>query len=108
MAVPRLTYPTVLVLYAIAYGHAYGFDIIDATGLGSGTVYPILRRLERAGMLRSTRERERDAHAEQRPPRRYYRVTGAGAAALRTALERHPGVAAVFGAPAGAPRLQPE
>lgn len=92
-----MTYPTVLVLYAVAHGHAYGFDIIDATLLGSGTVYPILRRLERARMLRSSAERPREAHAEGRPPRRYYTVTGAGAAALRSALERHPGVAAVFG-----------
>ena len=108
MAGPRLTYPTVLVLYAIAYGHAYGFDVIDATGLGSGTVYPILRRLERAGLLTSAREREREAHAEQRPPRRYYTVTGAGQAALRAALERHPGVAGVFGAAAGTLRPLPE
>lgn len=108
MATLRLTYPTVLVLYAIAYGHAYGFDIIDVTGLGSGTVYPILRRLERAGLLTSTPERARDAHAEQRPARRYYAVTGAGNAALRSALERHPGVAGVFGAPVAGTRLAPE
>lgn len=92
-----MTYPTVLVLYAVAHGHAYGFDIIDATMLGSGTVYPILRRLERARLLSASAERPRAAHAEGRPPRRYYTVTGAGAAALGAALERHPGVEAVFG-----------
>ena len=101
---PRMTYPTVLVLYAVAHGYAYGFDIIDATGLGSGTVYPILRRLERARMLTARAERAREAHADGRPPRRYYTVTGTGADALRTALERHPGVAAIFG---GAPRRAP-
>ena len=106
MSAPRLTYPTVLVLYAVAYGRAYGFDIIDATGLGSGTVYPILRRLERARLLRGTAERARDAHAEGRPARRTYTVTGAGMEALHAALERHPGVAAVFGARPGT--LRPE
>ena len=93
-----MTYPTVLVLYAVAHGHAYGFDIIDATMLGSGTVYPILRRLERARLLKASAEKSREAHAEGRPPRRYYSVTGAGALALRAALERHPGVEALFGA----------
>jgi len=101
VATPRLTYPTVLVLYAVAYGHAYGFDVIDVTGLGSGTVYPILRRLERAGFLRGAAERGRDAQAAGRPPRRYYSVTRSGAEALRAALARHPGVAAVFGATPG-------
>lgn len=96
-----MTFPTVLVLYAVAHGHAYGFDIIDATRLGSGTVYPILRRLERARMLTATAERRREAHAEGRPPRRYYTITGAGAAALGAALERHPGVAALFGGETG-------
>ena len=96
-----------LVLYAVAYGHAYGFDVIDATGLGCGTVYPILRRLERAGCLRGTAERAREAQDAGRPPRRYYAVTGAGHAALRAALERHPGVAAVFGATPGTLRPRP-
>ena len=43
----NLTYPTTLVLHALASGVRHGFDVIDATGLPSGTVYPILRRLER-------------------------------------------------------------
>ncbi|HEX6631912.1 MAG TPA: PadR family transcriptional regulator [Gemmatimonadaceae bacterium] len=106
MPTPRLTHPTVLVLYAIAHGHPYGFDVIDATGLGSGTVYPILRRLQRAGLLRATRERARDAYAAGRPPRRYYELTGAGAGALREALARHPGIAALL-AGASATTLRP-
>ena len=102
MPTARLTLPTALVLCAIARGHGYGFDVIDATGLGSGTVYPILRRLEDARLLASARERRRDAHAEGRPARRYYTVTGAGTAALRDALARYPGVAALLDAAAGA------
>ena len=45
------TYPTAAVLLAIRHGHRYGFDVMDATGLPDGTVYPILRRLERRGVL---------------------------------------------------------
>jgi PadR family transcriptional regulator, regulatory protein PadR len=94
----RLTYPTVLVLDAVAHGCVYGFDIIEATGLGSGTVYPILRRLERAGLLKGTQEPLREATGSGRPRRRYYAITGAGARTLRAALARHPAAAAVFGA----------
>ena len=35
------------VLQAIAAGAEYGFDIIEATSLASGTVYPALSRHER-------------------------------------------------------------
>jgi DNA-binding PadR family transcriptional regulator len=101
MSLPRLTYPTALVLYAVARGHAYGFDIIDATGLGSGTVYPILRRLEAARLLRGRAEPSREAQQSGRPPRRYYTVTGAGTLALREALGRHPAVAAALATPPG-------
>jgi len=89
---PHLTYPTVLVLNAIAAGYQYGFDIMDVTGLASGTVYPALRRLERLGMLRSRWENERQALDEQRPPRRYYEITRAGRVVLGEGLARFPGV----------------
>src|SRR4051812_31680930 len=98
----RITYPTALVLAAVSQGWRYGFDIIDATGLPSGTVYPILRRLEDVGMLRSTWERVTEARAEQRPPRRYYQLTGAGAESARAALARFPGAARALGTAGGA------
>ena len=50
----RLTYPTALVLQALLDGHHHGFDIMDATGLPSGTVYPALGRLERDGLVQRT------------------------------------------------------
>ena len=96
----RVTRPTALVLFAIARGLRHGFDILDATGLQSGTAYPILRRLEDAGLLRSRWEAVTGARAEGRPPRRYYELTGAGAEALQEALARQPGRARAF-APAG-------
>jgi DNA-binding PadR family transcriptional regulator len=74
------------VLQAIANGYQYGFDVIDATGLPSGTVYPALSRLERDGYVRSAWEDDADAHADGRPARRYYRVTAPGARALNDAL----------------------
>lgn len=90
MATVRLTRPTALVLVALSRGTRHGFDVLDATGLPSGTVYPILRRLETAGLVKSRWEAVRQARDEGRPPRRYYELTGAGADALREALERHP------------------
>ena len=63
----NLTYPTALVLQALARGFHHGFDIMDATGLPSGTVYPILRRLDREGYLKSAWESQAAAQREQRP-----------------------------------------
>ena len=63
----RLTYPTALVLQALLDGRHHGFDIMDATGLPSGTVYPILRRLDAEGYVRSRWEKEGVARKEQRP-----------------------------------------
>jgi PadR family transcriptional regulator PadR len=51
---------------------------MEITGLPGGTVYPALRRLERDGLIRSHREQQSVADAEQRPPRKYYRLTRSG------------------------------
>src|SRR5262245_65787608 len=85
----RLTYPTTLVLQALLHGHHHGFDVMDATGLPSGTVYPILRRLDLEGLVRSRWEKEGIARREQRPPRRYYELTPAGRAFASEALSRY-------------------
>lgn len=74
------------VLQAIASGSEYGFDIIDATSLPSGTVYPALSRLERDGLVRSSWEDPVKAHRDRRPPRRYYRLAPEGRRALDAAL----------------------
>jgi DNA-binding PadR family transcriptional regulator len=83
-----MTYPTALVLEALAAGRHHGFDIMDATDLPSGTVYPILRRLDEEGLVRSRWERETIARREQRPPRRYYELTTAGESRLAEARAR--------------------
>ena len=84
----RLTYPTALVLQALLDGRHHGFDIMDATGLPSGTVYPILRRLDAEGYVRSRWEKDGVARKEQRPPRRYYELTAGGGAYAREAIAR--------------------
>lgn len=84
-----MTYPTALVLQALARGFHHGFDIMDATGLPSGTVYPILRRLDREGLLESTWEKQSIAEREGRPARRYYQITAIGEAMLAEAVERY-------------------
>jgi PadR family transcriptional regulator, regulatory protein PadR len=81
----RLSITAVSVLHAIADGYQYGFDVIDQTGLPSGTVYPALSRLERDGLVKSAWENEQDAHADGRPARRYYKLTATGVKALSEA-----------------------
>ena len=81
---------TGLVLDALDRGSRYGFDVIDATGLPSGTVYPILRRLEEDGCVTSRWESARVAQQDQRPPRRYYALTAAGESRLAEARARFP------------------
>jgi DNA-binding PadR family transcriptional regulator len=51
---------------------------MEATGLPSGTVYNILRRLDAEGCVRSQWEKDGVARREQRPPRRYYELTAGG------------------------------
>ncbi len=86
---PRgLGFATVQVLGAVADGHSYGFDIIDRTGLPSGTVYPALASLEKRTFVTSSWEGSREAESAGRPRRRYYRITPAGQQALVAAARR--------------------
>jgi DNA-binding PadR family transcriptional regulator len=84
----NLTYNATVVLSAIAQGRRYGLEVIDLTGLSSGTIYPALRRLEAAGLVEGEWEDELRAQEEGRPARRNYRVTRAGKSALSASLER--------------------
>ena len=67
----------------------YGSEIGDAAGLMSGTVHPILARLESAGWVESRWE-DVDPQAAGRPARRYYRITGEGVQLARAQLARVP------------------
>lgn len=86
----RLSSVAALVLHAVSNGFEYGFDIMDATGLPSGTVYPALRRLEQAGFVKASWEAHAVAQKELRPPRRYYEISAAGKESLRAAIQRYP------------------
>src|SRR5262247_4163284 len=82
----------VAVLQALTAGARHGFDVINATGLPSGTVYPALARLEHEGLVESRWEDQKVAQKEQRPPRRYYEVTTAGDKMLAAAVPDGVGV----------------
>jgi len=62
-----------------------GADIMRAAGVSSGTLYPILLRFEKAGLLESRWEDEEPADLG-RPRRRFYRMTQAGAKVAHDAL----------------------
>jgi len=85
-----MTIPTQLVLRALLddpTAELYGVEIGTAAGLPSGTVHPLLARLERIGWVQSRWE-DVDPRAAGRPPRRYYRLTSTGIEPARNALAR--------------------
>ena len=84
-----LSYSVAVLLRALDNGYQYGFDIMDVTGLPSGTVYPALRRLEDLGLVKSKWEKHAIAQQELRPPRKYYELTKAGKEALSEAVNRY-------------------
>ncbi|TDD04436.1 PadR family transcriptional regulator [Nonomuraea deserti] len=66
----------------------YGLELCELAGMPSGTVYPILARLEQVGWLESRWE-EPETHAGRaRPRRRYYRITADGAEQASDAVAR--------------------
>ena len=88
MAEPRMTQTTqavLRVLLADPHADVYGLEIGTSTGLPSGTIHPILARLENLGWVRSDWE-DIDPKAEGRPRRRSYRISDEGLAAARQAL----------------------
>ncbi|MFZ0334033.1 MAG: helix-turn-helix transcriptional regulator [Candidatus Acidiferrales bacterium] len=97
----KLSHTAAMILQAIEAGHVYGFGVMETTGLPSGTVYPALRRLERDGLIRSQWESEKIAETDQRPPRKYYRITRGGKATLDASQKRYPLLARLFPAHAG-------
>ena len=90
MSSGKLSHTVAILLKALSLGYQFGFEIMDITGLPSGTVYPALRRLERDGLVLSHWEDEAEALKEQRPARRYYVLTRPGKEAESTATQRYP------------------
>ena len=63
----------------------YGYDLMRAAGVKSGTLYPLLGRLEEDGLVSSGWAVPQVAGQR---PRRYYRLTGEGATVARVELAR--------------------
>ncbi|HEY3884677.1 MAG TPA: PadR family transcriptional regulator [Vicinamibacterales bacterium] len=89
MSAGYLSMSATAVLQAIANGYIYGFDIMEATGLPSGTVYPALRRMEGAGLIASRWEDAAVAQRDLRPPRKYYALSRTGQFALTESVARY-------------------
>ena len=85
----HLSYTATVILQALAAGSPYGLDVMDATGLPGGTVYPALRRLELGGFVESEWEQAEIARHERRPARKYYELTAEGREALADAIARY-------------------
>jgi PadR family transcriptional regulator PadR len=87
---PKMTQTTQAVLRALLdrpSKEKYGLQICSEAGLPSGTIHPILARLERLGWVESSWE-EIDPHQQGRPRRRYYKLSPDGAERARNALTR--------------------
>jgi PadR family transcriptional regulator PadR len=90
MAAVRMAIPTQRVLGALledVRAERYGLELADLAGLATGTVHPILARLEGVGWLESRWE-DVDPRTEGRAARRYYRLTASGVEQARDALAR--------------------
>ena len=80
----RISHSGLLVLKACldrSSQRMYGYELMQITGLASGTLYPILMRFEDAGWLSSSWEAA-DPKEAGRPRRRLYRINAAGQSAL--------------------------
>jgi PadR family transcriptional regulator PadR len=87
----RVTGPLLKVLRAFLDepdAQIYGLALRRATRLPSGTLYPILERLEANGLAASWWE-EVDPREAGRPRRRFYRLTGSGMHEARQLLQEY-------------------
>lgn len=74
------------VFVADATARHYGYDLMKAARLQSGTLYPMLARLQDEGLVTSQWE---EAQApDGRPPRKYYQLTAEGVRVARAELAR--------------------
>lgn len=72
------------VLAVLSRGESYGYEIastlVAAVGMGEGTIYPLMRRMQNEGLVAT-----RLVESSSGPPRKYYRLTPLG----RTVFEAH-------------------
>jgi PadR family transcriptional regulator PadR len=69
----------VLALLARSDGYAYDIAsrLADDIGMGEGTIYPLMRRMQADGLVKTYLE-----ESSSGPPRKYYQLTKAGHSAL--------------------------
>jgi PadR family transcriptional regulator PadR len=82
----RLSHQTLDILAALLAHPSqwhYGYAISRQTSIPSGTLYPILMRLDKSGWLETRWE---DSEPAGRPPRHLYRLTGNGREWVREEL----------------------
>ena len=94
------------VLTADPSAQHYGYDLMKAARLPSGTLYPMLARLQQEGLVQSEWEAQRE-DAGGRPPRKYYRLTAEGVRVARLELA-HASAQARHAAQSTATRLAQE
>ena len=72
------------VLAVLSRGESYGYEIastlVTAVGMGEGTIYPLMRRMQTEGLVAT-----RIVESSSGPPRKYYRLTPLG----QTVFEAH-------------------
>jgi len=73
------------VLALLARGDSYAYEIASklshAVGMGEGTIYPLMRRMQTDGLVQTYLE-----ESSSGPPRKYYRLTASGHASLAAQL----------------------
>ena len=85
----KMTGPVQQVLRAMLEDPAvlrYGLEISKRAGLETGTLYPVMARLEGVGWVESSWEDPDLGISDGRPRRRYYQLTKDGAEQARLAL----------------------
>ena len=81
----RRTYALVAVAAALMSdpgGRHWGYELSRQSGIRSGVMYPVLRRMLDEGWLADGWEDQAEAGRGKRPPRRYYEVTDLGRSEL--------------------------
>jgi PadR family transcriptional regulator, regulatory protein PadR len=104
----KLTRPLERVLRVLMTDPAaphYGYDLMKTARLPSGTLYPMLARLQQEGLVASEWEAQRE-DASGRPARKYYRLTGEGLRVARLELAQA-SAASASASPAAARRTAP-
>jgi DNA-binding PadR family transcriptional regulator len=64
----------------------FATELMKAAGIGSGSLYPALARMQAEGWIEQESEDSDVAKTEGRPARRYFRMTGKGALEAHAAL----------------------